>query len=140
MISDHICMGTGPVFFSDRSDSKKSHNSDDQNSKITLEFNVSELVRFQFSSATKKFVLETDKTALEKQLLSQGYKCSRAAPDEIIKQRNASELRGLFNGRESLSKISGAAKGILSQIKAEQGIDDEESMVSVTRTPHSSFS
>jgi len=52
-------------------------------------------------------------------------------PDELIKQRNASELNGLFKGGESLSKINSAAKSILSHIKAEQSIDDEESMIGV---------
>ncbi|WP_048695375.1 hypothetical protein [Catenovulum maritimum] len=51
--------------------------------------------------------------------------------DELIKQRDASELDKVAKEREYKSKIKGAAKGILSHINANQSIDDEESMVSV---------
>lgn len=51
--------------------------------------------------------------------------------DELIKQRDASELDKFVKERESKSKIKGAAKGILSHIKANQSVDDEESMVSL---------
>jgi len=49
--------------------------------------------------------------------------------DELIKQRDASEFNKVVKERESKSKIKGAAKGILSHIKAEQSIDDEASMI-----------
>jgi|GEM_PF-4086007 len=76
-IDDQIGMGTGPVFFSGSNDLSKSHKSDSKNPNVTIELGTSELVRLQFSSAKKKFVLEIDKVAFEKQLTLQGYKCYR---------------------------------------------------------------
>jgi hypothetical protein len=73
-IDDNIGLGTGPVFFSDDSNSSKSCKSVGKHSTATIELDVSELVRFQFCSATRKFVLEIDKIAFEKQITSQRHK------------------------------------------------------------------
>lgn len=73
-INDNIGLGTGPVLFGDGGGSNRPYISDERMSKVTIELDASELLRFQFSSVQKKFVLEIDKIALEKQLTLQGYK------------------------------------------------------------------
>jgi len=49
----------------------------------------------------------------------------KAESDELIKQSDSSELQEKLK----VSKIAGAAKGILSHIKANQSISDEESIL-----------
>lgn len=73
-INDNIGLGTSPVLFGDVGGANNPYKSDERMSKVTIELDASELLRFQFSSVQKKFVLEIDKIALEKQLTLQGYK------------------------------------------------------------------